>query len=233
MLYRYVNSGIDAVAFLSPEQGISKAERRLIDLYSKRKLLLVICNAPDKAEAVSDYLGSNPNCTVGVVCLDCYSSALREFLWERMSSEGMVIDITYAPSYYASSLTALVRADGVSVFFTPSDGDREVIVSHGEDYSTLDEDDAAIVRALAAGPKEPHEVIDATGINAKTVYRRLSSLEKRGFIGRGPGGRPIIYRLDQNQRFLFTLSGLNASGERAKPVLEPSWIVSDRSRLLR
>jgi len=222
-----VKTGIDAVAFLDPGQGISRAERRLIDLYSDMNLLLVVCGGHDKADAVSDYLGSIPECSVSVVCPDQSSSALREFLRDRMSPDGMVIDITYATSYYAASLTALARADGVSVVFTRPDGAREPIVSYGEDYSTLDDDDISIVRLLANGPMEPRDVIDATGINAKTTYRRLASLEKRGFIGRGAGGRPITYRIDENQRFLLMLSGRSDKGSRTDSVLDPSWVVSD------
>ena len=74
---------------------------------------------------------------------------------------------------------------------------------------------------------EPRDVIDATGINAKTTYRRLASLEKRGFIGRGAGGRPITYRIDENQRFLLMLSGRSDKGSRTDSVLDPSWVVSD------
>lgn len=213
----------DAVAFLPPDVGISKAERRLIDSYAGRKLLLIVCGSPDKAASVADYLGSSPSSSVTVICPDTDSSpALRDFVLGSMAPR-TVIDITYASPYYASSMTSLAAAPGVSVVFTGDDA-VETIVSGCGNYADLDDDDTAIVMSLMSGPKKPADVVSVTGINAKTAYRRLSALEARGLVSR-TGGRPITYLLDGNQRFRFGISGKAGRPERVPA--DPSWVVLD------
>ena len=100
----------------------------------------------------------------------------------------------------------------------------ETIVSGCGNYADLDDDDTAIVMSLMSGPKKPADVVSATGINAKTAYRRLSALEARGLVSR-TGGRPITYLLDGNQRFRFGISGKAGRPERVPA--DPSWVVLD------
>ncbi len=221
-----MNGCFDAVAFLPPDFGISRAERRLIDSHAGKNILLVVYGSRDKASVVADYLGSSPSSTFTLLCPDSpCSPKLREYIRGRISPAGMTVDVTFATPYYAAAMTTLAAAPGVSVTFTSLAGTTENIITHGGDYSSLDTEDIDIIRSLVGGMKQPSEVVADTGIASKTAYRRLVSLKEKGFISKGPGGRPITYYLDDNQLFLFRIECLG--GKADKVPIDPSWVFLD------
>jgi len=98
----------------------------------------------------------------------------------------------FMPSLELISLGLIMVLAAVSTYLyirRRKGGDQDIL------DEILDERDDAILKALERRPMTAQELIEFTGIPKSPLYRRLSKLEKMGFVEKARLGGKRVYRL--------------------------------------
>lgn len=196
----------NAVAFISGENKLSEREKSLVNRMVDRDALFLVTGSEKKSEILSEYIQSLGTNEMNVIFLHADDSRyLLPYLAYATSRYKLVIDITFAPPYYASVVTLLAMRSGVKITYTQWDGATQVLYISNGPKTEFDEINNRIIKSLISGPKTLTELRDETGQNYKTLARRASALLHDGAISK-TDAYPIKYYVTEPQALACQLS---------------------------
>ncbi len=192
----------DSVAFFSSEDKISELELSIANRYIERNPLFVVCGNRRKGEDLARYLGAFRSGSPSVANMERVDSERLVPYIAKQSSFAFEADITLAPPYYAASIALVCVGSGGRMVFTRPDGSLLSVDMSGADYGSLDSDDLSILEEVFYGNSTSKGISEVTGINYKTLSRRLTKLTDHCLL-RSEGGRPKRYSMTPEQKTMF------------------------------
>ncbi len=197
---------LDVVVFLPPGPSLSELELSIAKRYTGSDVLFVVCGSKEKCDHLKGYFGSFPLYHANIVGIQEQDyPRLSGFLAQNLSGPGSEVDITFAPPYLAASVALTAKAAEGRVVVTSGDGSVAEVGPPKIDYGSLDYDDILILRKVSLGISDSSSLAEETGINYKTLSRRLSRLSAEGFL-ECSGGRPKRYTTTEAQSVMASLS---------------------------
>ena len=194
----------DTVMFIPADGTFTEREKQMIRR-SGRDPLFIVMGSEEKARSLCDNVENSGMRDVTVISMHNPDSRYLLPYLAGTVDDGAVIDVTFASSYYASSVTLLTRNKGVDITYTQWDGSVSVIHRHDPLPSTMDDQSRSIVDCLIPGPRTLSELEKELGMNYKTLARRASYLLRDGRISK-TDDYPIRYYLTEQQEADHNLS---------------------------
>lgn len=202
----------DAVVFMSGGDALTEREKQMVQRTSGHSPLFIVMDSVKKSSLLRDYIETLDGGDVTIISMHNPDSRYLLPYLAGVVSMCAVIDVTFASSYYASSVTLLTISKRAKIVYTQWDGSASIIHQSTQDPASLDDQSRWIVDCLVSGPKSLNELEKELGMNYKTLARRASYLLRDGYISK-TDDYPIRYFLTEEQE---TEHGISCRPEMRK-----------------
>lgn len=195
----------NTVIFIPADETITEREKQMVQRTAGEGPLFIVMDSEKKARELSNYIESLDDGDYTIISLHNPDSRYLLPYLAGTVCEGAVIDITFASSYYASSVTLLTFSKTAKITYTQWDGSVSVIHQSRTDPAVMDDQSKWIVCSLMSGPRTLNELEKGTGMNYKTLARRTSNLLREGYISK-TDDYPLRYFLTEEQEREYSIS---------------------------